>query len=150
VISLLKNPYVYFPQPNLYINYPDAVHYLRGQQNFELRDFEVEINIPSVYVNGEIVPDYDLIQRIWWTGLEIVEENQDVINVSLEMRIFKGSEATLAPEFGYDFVCSIDILRTKPLNSSAEKIWKKAIAKIFNAWKVLTDCEGNRGNYPSI
>jgi len=36
----------------------------------KVRDIEVEINIP-VLANGDI--DYDLIQQIWWTGMEYVE-----------------------------------------------------------------------------
>lgn len=90
---LMRVPFAFFPHRNIYLNYPDAVHFQRGIQNSKVRDFEVEINIPSV--NSE--PDYDLIQQIWWTALEIVEEKRDLVNVALEMRIFKGSEATLAP-----------------------------------------------------
>jgi hypothetical protein len=47
--------------------------------------------------------------------------------MALEMRIFKGSEATLAPEMGMDFVCSIEILRTLALNSSTENAWKDVV-----------------------
>jgi hypothetical protein len=65
----MKNPFAFFPQNNTFINYPDAIHFIRGVQNFKVRDFEVEINIPAIYSNGSTEPDYDLIQRIWWTGL---------------------------------------------------------------------------------
>lgn len=40
--------------------------------------------------------------------------------MTLEMRILKGSEATLAPEYGMDFVCSIEIVRTQVLNKKVE------------------------------
>ena len=63
----------------------------------KVNDFECEINIPAIEVNGKAEPDYDLIQRIWWAALQIVEEKKSVVNMALEMRIFKGSDATLAP-----------------------------------------------------
>jgi hypothetical protein len=78
----------------------------------KVRDFEVEINIPVINDNGVDAPDYDLIQKIWWAALEYVEPKKKEINIALEMRIFKGSNATLAPEFGYAYVCSIEILRS--------------------------------------
>ncbi len=72
-----------------------------------VRDVEFEINVPSKIEGGQKVPDYDLIQRLWWAGFDIVEQNKDIVNIALQMRIFKGSEATLAPEIGYEYVCSI-------------------------------------------
>jgi hypothetical protein len=50
--------------------------------------------------------------------LEIAEEKKKIINASVEMRILKGSEATLAPAMGYEFVCRIEIVRTLTLDSS--------------------------------
>jgi hypothetical protein len=43
------------------------------------------------------------------------------MNLALEMRILKGADATLAPQKGFDFVCSIEILRTQTLNERIEK-----------------------------
>jgi hypothetical protein len=103
----MQNPFSFLPQSNLYLNYPDAIHFWRGVQNSKVRDFEVEINIPAVKNNGNIEPDYNLIQKIWWAGLEIAEKNSEVINMALEMRLFTGATATLAPENGYDYTCSI-------------------------------------------
>jgi hypothetical protein len=70
-----------------------------------------------------------------------------VVNVALEMRLFKGSEATLAPEYGYDYVCSIEILRTSTLDTNTENAWKNVVMEVFNAWKDLTDYQGNKGNF---
>lgn len=36
------------------------------------------------------------------------------------MRVLKGSEATLAPECGMEFVRSIDMVRTQVLNNKVE------------------------------
>lgn len=55
---LMRNPYFFFPKEKYYLNYMDAVHFQRGVQNMRVRDFEAEINIPSI--NNE--PDYDLLQ----------------------------------------------------------------------------------------
>jgi hypothetical protein len=69
---LMRAPFTFFPHRNMYLNYPDGVHFQRGIQNIKVRDFECEINIPAIQVNGKAEPDYDLIQRIWWAALEIV------------------------------------------------------------------------------
>jgi hypothetical protein len=106
----MKHPFLFFPKENVWVNYPDAVHFERGVQNMKVRDIEFEINVPDI--NGEI--DYKLIQKIWWVALEYVENYPEEINIALEMRLFKGSNATLAPEIGYDTVCSIEILRSRP------------------------------------
>lgn len=108
----MKHPFLFFPNENVYVNYPDAVHFQRGIQNMKVRDIEFEINIPDI--NGDI--DYNLIQKIWWVALEYVEKYPEEINIALEMRLFKGSNATLAPEVGYGTVCSIEILRSKPMS----------------------------------
>jgi hypothetical protein len=65
----MKDPLSLVVPDNLYLNYPDAVHYQRGIHNAKVRSFEVDINIPAVNNNGTVEPDYDLIQKIWWTGL---------------------------------------------------------------------------------
>lgn len=65
-------PFIFFPDKNVFVNYPDAVHFQRGIQNVKVRDFEALINIPTIVVNGIKEPDYNLIQHIWWTALEIV------------------------------------------------------------------------------
>ncbi len=56
---------------NTYVNYPDGVHFQRGIQNMRVRDVEFEINVPSRIEGGQKVPDYDLIQRLWWAGFNI-------------------------------------------------------------------------------
>jgi len=43
--------------------------------------------------------------------MNVVKQSGDVVNVCLEMRLFKGSDCPLAPEYKYDYVCSIEILR---------------------------------------
>lgn len=82
----------------------------------KVRDIEFEINVPYIEVQGQKELDFHLIQKIWWVALEYVEVLEDDINIALEMRLFKGSNATLAPEIGYDTVCSIEILRSMTLN----------------------------------
>jgi hypothetical protein len=37
----MKYPFAFFPNENVYLNYPDAVHFQRGIQNMKVRDFEV-------------------------------------------------------------------------------------------------------------
>lgn len=68
----MRNPFTFFPHKKVYVNYPDGVHFQRGIQNMKVRDFEVEINVPTVVVNGVRGPDYDLIQRLWWNALELI------------------------------------------------------------------------------
>jgi hypothetical protein len=144
---IFRIPSIFFPHPNIYLNYPDAVHYQRGIQNSKVRNFEAEINIPRIMINGVRELDYELIQRIWWAALEIVEDKKEIVNVALEMRLFKGSEATLAPECGYDYVCSVELLRSFILDTNTENAWKNVVMEVFNAWKDLTDSQGNKGNF---
>jgi hypothetical protein len=66
---LMRAPFTFFPHRNIYLNYVDAVHFQRGIQNLKVRDFEVEINIPAIVINGIRELDYELIQRIWWAAL---------------------------------------------------------------------------------
>jgi hypothetical protein len=61
------------------------------------------------------------------------------------MRIFRGSQATLAPEMDYDYTCSIELLRTLTLNSSTEEAWKAIVIRIFNVWRAITDKDGRKG-----
>ena len=61
------------------------------------------------------------------------------------MRLFKGSNATLAPEIGYDTVCSIEILRSMTLTSEQETAWKKHSLNIFLLWRNLVDSNGVPG-----
>lgn len=53
--------------------------------------------------------DYALIQRAWWAAKNYIDSGKvkDVIDLALEMRLFKGSKCSLAPEIDYDVVCSI-------------------------------------------
>lgn len=37
----MRMPFAFFPHRNIYLNYPDAVHFQRGIQNSKVRDFEV-------------------------------------------------------------------------------------------------------------
>lgn len=90
--------------------------------------------------------DYDFIQRIWWAALEFVEPKKEEINIALEMRIFKGSNATLAPEIGYEYVCSIEVLRSLTMNKLQDNKWKENVLSLFNIWKGMSDSLGN----PSI
>lgn len=107
----------------------------------KVRDIEVEINVPTI--NGEL--DYDLIQRLWWVALEIVENKKDLVNIALEMRLFKGSNATLAPEIGYEYVCSIEILRSMTFTAEQEDAWTNVSLEVFNAWKNERDSLGRPG-----
>lgn len=139
----MRAPFAFFPKEHAFINYPDGVHFQRGIQNMKVRDIEVEVNVPAI--NGE--PDYDLIQRLWWVALEIVENKKDLVNVALEMRIFKGSNATLAPEIGFDYVCSIEILRSMTFNEEQEAAWREVCLAVFEAWKNERDSNGNTGTF---
>lgn len=65
----MRMPFIFFPRKNIYLNYPDAVHFQRGIQNMKVRDFEVEVNVPAITTNGVTTPDYDLIQKLWWAAL---------------------------------------------------------------------------------
>lgn len=65
----MKIPFGIVPKANLFLNYPDAGHFERGLRNYKFLDFEVQINIPAIDIDGVKEPDYDLIQRIWWAGL---------------------------------------------------------------------------------
>ena len=67
-------PYMLFPSSasqNLYVDYTDAIHFQRGIHNVRVRNIEVEINVPLI--NG--VLDYALVQRIWWGGMELLDDN---------------------------------------------------------------------------
>jgi hypothetical protein len=66
------------------------------------------------------------------------------------MRIFKGSEATLAPEIGYEYVCSIEILRNMTLNSETEDKWREVCLKVFRAWRDTLDHNGHPGRHVFI
>lgn len=65
----------------------------------------------------------------------------------LEMRVLQGSNSTLAPSYGYEYVCSIEILRMLTSENSEEK-WQSVIAQIFEVWKNLKDSNNNPGNSP--
>lgn len=110
-----------------------------------VRDLEFEINVPSRIEGGQRVPDYDLIQRLWWAGFNITQQHKEEINIALQMRIFKGSEATLAPQVGYEYVCSIEILRNMTLNSETEERWHEVCLKVFRAWRDTLDHNGHPG-----
>ena len=45
-------------------------------------------------------------------SLEFTKKNIDLIDMALEMRIFKGSSCPLTPYYQYDNVCSIIFVRT--------------------------------------
>jgi hypothetical protein len=36
---LLRAPFAFFPFENMYLNYPDAIHFQRGIQNAKVRSF---------------------------------------------------------------------------------------------------------------
>lgn len=116
----------------------------------KVRDFEVEINIPTIITKIGKELDYDFIQRIWWAALEFVEPKKDEINIALEMRIFKGSKATLAPEIGYEYVCSIEILRSLTFGKIDENKWRQNILDLFNIWRGMSDSKGNPSKFWSI
>ena len=61
------------------MDFMDGIHFQRGIQNFQCRDFEVEINIPKV-CDGM---DFELIQKAWWGAMDYVKENSDVIDMVL-------------------------------------------------------------------
>lgn len=79
----MSRPFAFFPNENVWVNYPDAVHFQRGIQNMKVRDIEFEINIPHITVNGQSELDYNLIQKIWWVALEYVEDKEEDINIAL-------------------------------------------------------------------
>ncbi|CAM6001873.1 unnamed protein product [Sphagnum balticum] len=62
-----------------------------------------------------------MVERIWWAGMELLDDHLEVINMGMEMRLLKGSNCSLAPEMGYDYVCSIEVLRTADYNHVFEK-----------------------------
>lgn len=76
--------------------------------------------------------------------MEVAEEFADVVNIALEMRFFKGSDATLAPEYDYDYVCSIEIIRSKVLNASSEDQWRRVAVKFLSAFRALKDADGKQ------
>lgn len=90
----MKLPYVFFPgrfnplHQKVKVDFMDAIHFQRAIQNFQVRDFECEINIPK---KGEEDMDYELIQKAWWLAMDYVKKNNDAIDLALEMRLFKGS-----------------------------------------------------------
>jgi hypothetical protein len=150
-----KMPYLLFiapPNNKIHAYYLDAVHFQRGIQNFQVRSMEVEINIPAI--NGE--PDYNLIQKIWWAGDDYVNSHKQIANMGIEMRILRGSNCTLAPQFGYDFVCSVEMLRT--LNhktccndyKTKDAQWMDAVSELFEIWKSLRDSNGKPGIFVLI
>ena len=66
------------------------------------------------------------------------------------MRLFKGSECPLAPEYGYKNVCSIEILRTAldsfdKKQDALEEKWISAVEGLWNLWKNLTYRDGQKG-----
>lgn len=89
-----RAPFAFFPQRDTYVNYPDAVYYQRGIHNIKARSLEFLINIPALEGSHGKEPDYNLIQKIWWTAFEMVEDSKEMVNTTLEMRVLKGSEAT--------------------------------------------------------
>ena len=76
--------------------------------------------------------------------MDYASKHKKVIDMVLEMRLCKGSECLLAPYYGYDYVCSIEVLRTPTKN---EHEWRKAVTDLWQIWSSLTDFEGNKGKY---
>ena len=74
----------------------------------------------------------------------MAEEYAEVVNIALEMRFFKGSDATLAPYFDYDYVCSIELIRSKVLNTTSEAQWRKVVNKFLSAFRALKDADGKQ------
>ena len=64
--------------------------------------------------------------------------------------MFKGSNATLAPEIGYEYVCSIEILRSLTMNQEQQDQWKQIVSKVFKVWKSAVDSNGKPGNFDLI
>ncbi len=66
------------------------------------------------------------------------------------MRILKGSEVTLAPTNGYDYVCRIEIVRPMTLTAKVEQKWREVVVLMFNSLKSLKYSNGKSGNFMVI
>ena len=73
--------------------------------------------------------------------MDYVKEHKDVVDMLLEMRLCKGSECLLTPYYGYDYVCSVEILRTL-IDPSEEYKWINAVNDIWKIWSNLKDHKG--------
>lgn len=72
------------------------------------------------------------------------------MNIALEMRVFRGSRATLAPEVGMDYVCSIEILRTQVFKKEDEDAWRNISLQVFRIWRDTLDSSGKPGTCECI
>ena len=94
-----RMPFIFFPgsinpfKKTVKLDYMDAVHFQRAIQNYPCRCFEVLINLPT----KDSRLDYELIQKVWWSGYDYVTKNNSIIDLALEMRLLTGSECPLAP-----------------------------------------------------
>ena len=137
-VFIFSNPTLMFSGKELYTYYPSAIHYFWGIHNIRVRNFETCFNVPSI----DGLPDYQLLQKIWWAAMDVVNRNKKVVNMVLEMRLFKGSECPLTLQYKFDYVCTMEIARVT--TDDIEPEWNAVIEEIFSEFGKLTSAKDNK------
>ncbi len=113
----------------------DALHFRRGIHKIEVLEFEAEIEVPRL-PNGEL--DFLVVQKAWWKAINAVyrekRRGKAPMRTTLEMRMIGGSEVYLAPQYGNEVTCAIEVL-TNPITNRRE--WEAFIQSLMDEWSTL-------------
>jgi len=98
-------------------------------------DFEVEIPIPPIKVNGS-TRDWRLVQQAWWDAITAMYADKNFsARIALEMRVTGNSQVLLAPQFGNRLgTASIEVITSMPAVNDKRQIWGKFKQKLADTW----------------
>lgn len=128
-------------KPQVVCTIEDAEHFRHGIQNIRAKMVEFQIPIPNK--PGTNQPDWSLCQRAWWDAIACVyeEERQEnfPLRLALEMRVMGGSNVLMAPQYGNQRTCSIEVVTPTMVD---EHDWTNFVQKVLNKWSSYTDEHG--------
>jgi hypothetical protein len=117
----------------------EALHFRRGIQNMRVSDMEWEIPIP-MKKSDPSKPDYSICQKAWWGVIKLFydrfnkDKNDCPMRLPVEMRITGGSSVNIAPQFGNNLTCSIEILSPQNVD---RKEWLGFMQETTELWTNL-------------
>jgi len=119
----------------------EALYFTRGLHYFIVRDFEIEIPVPSL-PDGSA--DWSILSRAWWDAVDLIQKSAEeglyACDVSLECRVMAGSDVLMAPQFGNKHgTVSIEVVSTEIVPT---KIWEDFKVKLAKVWMSYTDHDG--------
>lgn len=124
-------------KPNITCTKHDALHFQKGIQNIPTRMFELEIPLP----------DLAIAQKAVWSVFEIVynEYNMEYfpMRTALEMRVMGGSDLYMAPQWGNEITCAIEVLTMPSVNYER---WLVFLQEVLDKWSALK----HEGHYLNI